>query len=106
MAQKNVETVRAAFASSDSSTASAWWHPEIEWIVAREHPEARTLNGREAVVAYLRDWERVLEDARLEIDTFVNAGTSVVAIGTVRGVGAGSRADVRVPFAFVCTPAE
>jgi ketosteroid isomerase-like protein len=106
MAQENVEIVRRVFAMTDVDSASAWWHPEIEWVVAREHPEARTLKGREAVTAYFGEWEATLEDARLEMASFVDAGGSVVAFGTVRGTGAGSGADVQVPIAFVCTLAN
>jgi ketosteroid isomerase-like protein len=46
MAQGNVELVREAFAVTDVAAAFEWWHPEIEWVIAREHPEARTLKGR------------------------------------------------------------
>jgi ketosteroid isomerase-like protein len=99
---ENLELVRMAF-GADLDAAVGCWHPRIEWAIAEEHPEARTLSGREAVVAYLRDWEDVLNGAQLEMDRFVDAGAQVVAVGTVHGTGAGSGAAVEVPIAFVCT---
>jgi ketosteroid isomerase-like protein len=103
MSQENVELLREFFAIADVNDASETWHPEIEWVVAREHPEARTLNGREAVIAYFRAWEEILDDPHIEMDRFIDADVSVVAVGTVRGTGTGSGADVQVPIALVCT---
>jgi ketosteroid isomerase-like protein len=104
MSQDDVELLRAFFAITDVKDAfETAWHPEIEWVVAREHPEARTLVGREAVLAYFRAWEEILDDPRLEMNRFIDAGVPVVAVGTVRGTGAGSGADVQVPIALVCT---
>jgi ketosteroid isomerase-like protein len=99
---ENLELVRMAF-QADLDAAVGWWHPRIEWAIAKEHPEARTLSGRDAVVAYLRDWEEVLNGAHLDIDRFVDAGAQVVAVGTVHGTGAVSGAAVKVPIAFICT---
>jgi ketosteroid isomerase-like protein len=103
VSQADLELLRELVAITDVSAASKEWHPDIEWVVAKEHPEARTLNGRSAVIAYFRAWEEVLEHPRLEMDRFVDAGESVVAVGSVRGTGTGSGADVQVPIALVCT---
>jgi ketosteroid isomerase-like protein len=106
MSQSNVELLREFFAITDVNTASETWHPEIEWVVAREHPEARILNGPEAVMEYFRSWEEILDNPRLEMDEFIDAKGPAVAVGAVRGTGIGSGADVRVPIAFVCTLAD
>jgi ketosteroid isomerase-like protein len=53
-----------------------------------------------------RAWEEILDDPRLEMDKFMDAGGPVVAVGAVRGTGIGSGADGRVPIAFVCTLAD
>jgi ketosteroid isomerase-like protein len=106
MSQQNVELVRQIFAIADLDAASQSWSGEIEWVVAREHPEARTLNGREAVLGYLEEWQATLDDVQLEMDTFLDGGTSVVAVGAVRGTGGGSGAAVRVTIAFACTVAD
>jgi ketosteroid isomerase-like protein len=106
MSRENVELVRQIFAIADLDAASQSWSGEIEWVVAREHPEARTLNGREAVLAYLQEWQATLDDVQLEMDRFLDGGASVVAIGAVRGTGGGSGAAVRVTIAFVCAVAN
>jgi ketosteroid isomerase-like protein len=77
-------------------------HPDIEWVIAREHPDARTLTGHEAVAQYQRDWRESLPDLRFELDR-LDAVEQVVAIGTVRGAGTASGADVEVPIAFLFT---
>ena len=78
-------------------------HPDIEWVIAREHPDARTVAGHEAVAEYQRDWQEMLPEVRAEFDRVLDAGEKVLGIGTVRGKGAGSGADVRVPIAFLFT---
>jgi uncharacterized protein len=106
MSQENIQTVRDSFAAPDVGAASSWWHPKIEWIVAREHPEARTLIGREAIASYLEDWEATLHGLQIDVDELLDAGDTVVAIGSVRGSGTDSGADVSVPIALVCTLRE
>jgi uncharacterized protein len=103
MSQENVQTVRDSFAAPDLDGAASWWHPEIEWIVAREHPEARTLVGRGAIATYLQDWEATLDGLQIDVDELLDAGDTVVAVGNVRGGGTDSGADVSVPIAFLCT---
>jgi hypothetical protein len=71
--------------------------------IAKEHPDARTVTGYEAVEVYRREWQEMLPDVRVEFDRLLDTGNAVVAIGTVRGTGAGSGADVRVPIGFIFT---
>jgi ketosteroid isomerase-like protein len=103
MSEENVEIVtQALHGSGDLEADAVWWHPQVEWVIAREHPEARTLNGRDAVVAYLQDWQTALPGMSFDTKRVVEAGEAVVAVGTVRGTGLGSGADVEVPLALVC----
>ena len=102
----NIEIVTRAteaFQRGDGDAAFEHFHEEPEWVIAREHPEARTLLGRVAIVAYLRDWEATLDDMRIEVDRFVDAGSGVVGVGMVCGTGIGSGADLEVPIAFLYT---
>lgn len=104
MSDQNVEIVRQANAltnAGDLDAAFQLLHPGIEWLIAREHPHARTLTGREAVAEYQRDWQEMVPDVRFELDGVLDAGDTVLGIGKVRGTGAGSGADVRVPIAFL-----
>jgi ketosteroid isomerase-like protein len=104
MSEKNLEIVRRAikaFNGEDLDQALEWADPEIEWVVAREHPDAATHRGRDAVAAYLREWQDTLEDLRLEMARVVEVGDTVVTVGKMCGVGAGSGAAVEIPIAFV-----
>jgi hypothetical protein len=42
MPNQNVEAVRALLRAPDPQAGERWSDSEIEWVVAREHPEART----------------------------------------------------------------
>jgi uncharacterized protein len=106
MSQENVEIVRRANAlTNDGDLGGAFrlLHPDIEWVIAREHPGARTLSGHEALAEYQRDWQETLPDVRATLDRVLDAGDMVVAIGTVRGTGTESGADVQVPIGFLFT---
>jgi len=48
MSQENVEIVRRIFdrwAEGDFQAGRELLHPDIEWVISREHPDARTLIG-------------------------------------------------------------
>jgi ketosteroid isomerase-like protein len=107
VSRENVESVRRMTASAvagDWDAAVALMAPEVEWVIAREHPEATTLVGRRALVDYRRAWQETLPDMQVEVDRILDAGSDkVIGIGAVRGTGAGSGADVRVSLAVVYT---
>ena len=106
MTGENVEIVHDASSLmnvGDFDAAFEMLDPDIEWVVAGEHPSSRTITGREALAEYQRDWQEVLGDMRVEYERVLDAGHAVVAIGTVRGTGTESGADVRVPIAFLIT---
>lgn len=103
MSQANVEIVRRSNAltnEGDLDGAFRLLHPGIEWVIAKEHPDARTLIGHEALAQYQRDWQEMVPDVRFELDHALDVGDEVVAVGTVRGSGVGSGADVQVSIAF------
>jgi ketosteroid isomerase-like protein len=104
MASENVELVRRLAAVVNEGhwdTAEKLLAPDVEWVVAKEHPEARTLVGREAVAEYRRAWQRTLQGMRFEFDRVLHCDNGVVGIGAVRGTGSGSGAEVQVPLAIV-----
>ena len=80
-----------------------WADPEIEWVIAAEHPESRTLKGYEAIEDYLNEWESTLPGMRFVPEEVLDAGERILAIGSVSGTGAGSGAGVEVPIAFLCS---
>jgi hypothetical protein len=106
MSQQNVEIVlrsNALMNAGEIEAALRLVHPEIEWVVAKDHPEARTIVGREAVSEYRAEWQQMLPDVRFDADRWLDAGEQVVAIGSARGTGIDSGAQLQVPIAFVFT---
>jgi ketosteroid isomerase-like protein len=101
MSQENVEVVRRSLEAEDSETAFADARPDLEWVVAKQHPASRTLHGREEVVRYLEEWAETLRDMRFVVEDYRESGDGVVAIGKVRGTGEGSGVLVEVPLSLV-----
>jgi ketosteroid isomerase-like protein len=104
MANKNVELIRRSSVLVNEGhwdAAITLLAPDVEWVIAKEHPEARVLVGRQAVVEYQREWEAAMPKMRFEFDRVLECDNRVVAMGAVRGTGGGSGADVRVPLAIV-----
>ena len=77
--------------------------PDIEWIVSREHPDATTHRGVDAVADYLRDWISTMPDLRVEIDELQEAGDKVLVVLRLTGTGAGSGAATEVRTAMIST---
>ncbi|MCW3032233.1 MAG: uncharacterized protein QOK19_472 [Solirubrobacteraceae bacterium] len=104
MSQQNVENARMAieaFNRGDRETAFERSHPDIEWVVARQHPSATTHRGPEAIAAYLREWQEAVDQLEFRIERAVDAGDAVVTIGKLRGVGVQSGAEIEIPIAVV-----
>jgi ketosteroid isomerase-like protein len=106
MSQENVEIVRLSNAltnDGDFDAAFGLVHPDIEWVIAKEHPDTRTVTGRNALAEYRREWDEALPGVHVVFDRLLDTGNAVVGFGEVRGTGAGSGADVQVPIGFVFT---
>ena len=101
-----MELVRRSFGLANAGELDAamqFLSPDVEWVVAREHPEARTVVGLRAVAEYFRTWEETMPNLSLKLDRVLDGGEKVVSTGWVTGVGTGSGAEVEVPIAFVYT---
>jgi ketosteroid isomerase-like protein len=111
VSQENVELFLSSKLLSDPDIPEAEWkpaydeffHADAEWVIAKEHPAARTLVGYEQLADYLREWQSTVSGVRFRHERLLDVGQSVLAIGTVRGTGVGSGADVEVPLALLCT---
>ena len=101
-----MELVRRSFGLANAGELEAamqFLSPDVEWVVAREHPEARTVVGLAAVAEYFRTWEEAIPNLSLKLDRVLDCGEKVVSTGSVSGVGTGSGAEVEVPIAFIYT---
>lgn len=77
--------------------------PDVEWVVTREHPDATTHRGVEAVGAYLRDWVSTMPDLRIEIDELEETADKVLVVLLLTGTGSGSGATTEVRTAMIST---
>ena len=77
--------------------------PDIEWVVAREHPDSATHRGRQEVADYLRDWLSMMPDLRIEIEDLEELGDRVLLVMRMTGTGAGSGAVTEVRIAVMTT---
>ena len=91
----------AAYNRGDFDASLAGTDPGIEWVVAREHPAARTVRGHDELRAYHQDWQGTMPGLAIEIVEIDECGDSVLSVCRLRGTGAGSGAEVGVDVAFV-----
>lgn len=104
VASSEVELIRAqteALNRGDLEASVRGLDPEIEWVIAREHPAARTLPALDELRAYRDDWLESMPGMRVQYDEFVEGGDLVIATGRVVATGVGSDAEVSVPIGFV-----
>jgi ketosteroid isomerase-like protein len=101
MSKANVATVRAML--ERGADALAELGDEVEWVIAKEHPNARTLHGREQILGYFEEWAGMLDDLRFDVAEYRDGGDHVVAIGISRGTGKGGGVPVEVPLSFLYT---
>jgi ketosteroid isomerase-like protein len=100
----NTELVRNwldAFNGGDVDAMLAVADEDSEWVVAREHPAATTHRGREAMRAYLLDWQATMPDFHFEVDEMIEAGDLVLTLGRAGGTGQGSGAAAEIQFATI-----
>ena len=108
MSKANVDNVRARLQRDDSDYVSAVadLRDDAEWVIAKEHPNARTLRGREEIAGYLEEWATMFDDFRFEVAEYHDCGESVVAAGTAYGTGIGGGVPVEVPLTLLYRFAE
>src|SRR3954454_13217346 len=81
MSAENVELIRSALGAmglGDLDRSSALMHPEIEWHMAEDEPEARTLHGAAEVREMLAGYASAFAEFSGEPQEFIDAGNHVV----------------------------
>jgi ketosteroid isomerase-like protein len=68
MSQENVEFVLAAYewGNRERRLARAWWHPDGEYVNAREDPDHATHRGVEAIDKLFTSWIDAYPDVQVE----------------------------------------
>ena len=104
MSRENVEIARRGFDRFLAGDLQAWLDllsPEVEWHMASDEPDARTLHGHEGVLALLADTVATFDSFEFQVEEIIDAGESVVVVTRMRGVGKGSGAQVDLPETLV-----
>lgn len=85
-----VRRIYAAWEKEGSPLASGLLSEEIEWVNPSEAVEPGTRKGASAFAGAAEAINAAFEGARIDFESFVDAGDDVVVIGTLRGRGYGS----------------
>lgn len=93
----------AAFNAGERDATAEWWHPDGEYVTAREDPDSQTHRGLEAITAQSRRWVDAYPDLRVEPLEIVTNGARVFVWVRFSGHGAGSDVPIDMELAHVCT---
>ena len=105
MASQNAETIRgiyARWAEGDYSAALST-DPSLVFIMRPEFPDSGTYLGPEEVAEYMRSFLEPWEHITIEATEIIEAGDSVVAAVTQRGIGLASRVETELRYFNVWT---
>jgi ketosteroid isomerase-like protein len=92
MGQREVDAVRAQhdrFAEA-AEVVREIYAEDVEWMAAREDPDATTHVGVDAIQAYFTQWVEMFEDVEFEATEVIDAGDRVFAWIRIAGRGAAS----------------
>jgi hypothetical protein len=104
VSEQNVELARRvqdAFNRGDLDGMLAQMSPDTEWQISENNPAARTLRGRDEIRAYLEDWRDTVHGLHYDVARYIDAGDSVVQVGTMTGRAGHGGPALTVPLAFV-----
>ena len=105
MSEENVKIVKRIYAAweNGSPLSSGLLSDEIEWVNPSEAVEPGTRQGVSAFGEAAESVSNAFEGARIEFEEFIDAGESVVVIGTLHGVGQGSGMEIGQRQGYVWT---
>ena len=100
MSESDLEIVRAIYdAWLAGKSARTYIDPEVEYINPPDAVEPGTRRGRDAF-RRIRD---AYDDVRIEPREFIDAGSDVVVIATVRATGRGSGVPIEWQHGYIWT---
>jgi ketosteroid isomerase-like protein len=105
---ENVAVVRASWAGWNESgldALSAHWDENITWRAIEGAPDdVGLMEGRDAVRAYVADWDDTFDDLRIEaLDVIDGGDDTVVAWQRASGVAKGSGVPAEIFYGVVYT---
>jgi ketosteroid isomerase-like protein len=110
VSRENVEVVQAVFdaaARGDTTAVMALYDPDVEWDISRTERGAmagRVAHGREALLAWLREWYGAWETVHDDLKELIEAADGrVVSIMVQRARGRASGAEVEDRLGTVWT---
>jgi ketosteroid isomerase-like protein len=105
MSQENVEAVRRQHQHFRRSgeVLPEIYHPDAEWVAAREDPDAATYRGLDAIRGYFVQWVEMFEGIDFRGEELIDAGDKVFAWIRVSGTGTASGVPVELEQAQIWT---
>jgi ketosteroid isomerase-like protein len=106
VSEQNVETVRAMFETfqhGDEDALLGFADPDVEIRPAWDSISSEVGRGREAFLAFWRDWPNFWHDYGLEPREFVDAGDRVLVVLHERGRSRPGATEVEDEFAHIWT---
>ncbi len=102
MSKENVEIVRRVYeaaARRDPTAIFALYDPQVEWDMS-QHPygemsKGRVYHGHAGLRDWFSEWYEAFDDFEHDREDLVEVGEHVISVGTDRGRGRASGADVR-----------
>jgi ketosteroid isomerase-like protein len=102
--REQIETVERALDAwnrGDVDAMVAEATAESEYAISDRNPNSRLLRGREEIADYLRDWHDTVRGLHFEVHEMRDAGSSVVALGTMSGHVGEDGPQITAELAFV-----
>ena len=86
MSQENVEVVRRLLDQYNSTGEPPWEliDPDVEWVIDPNAWMGGTYRGHDGVRQFFGRVAEVFDRFQLEVDSFLDAGDAVVALGRTR----------------------
>jgi uncharacterized protein len=106
VSRENVDLVRSVFeawGAGDVSRAMSLLDADIEWQMAQDEPDARTLRGRAEVRDMLGGWAQSFEEFSSTPRDFIDAGEHVIVPITFEGRPRGGDSSVTIEETQVYT---